>query len=299
MTLWCFRAFADPVIPTTMPTTGPFKLKIAALNETRAHNFFPVKFIVELGLKLTLRANGPASPDQPTAYGDWHVRQAVDDRGTDLRPPPPPPAATQPVTAEQIEKALENARDEVGSNARYTAVTAEPAQAAHISESATDCSLRLGLPSRAATMIARLSGDFTIYTGRPVTITFTKLKQSMNRPLENPALQQAGITIEIVDPANVPKDQQPNLVNSAGPSILLHCRGQLRAFGNFPLDVSLADGSSAEAGFSSVPDPDKTDDYDQLSLSRPLDDSMVLKVALVLNRQPVKVPFDLFDIPLH
>ena len=283
--------------PATRPA-GPPTVRAEAIEESRARNAVKLHVASSLGDELTLRIGYTAALGSPTAYGSWHLRQATDDLGTDLRPPPPsdrkPPATTQ-----EFEAMLENATDAVESNAPFTSLYPDLLKSQR-DDGATDfkVTLRLGLAPRSATRIARLAGDVTVYTGgTPKTVTFDHPTRLYGHRLDDPALRAAGVTVDLL-PANAPEDPNEFTIVSAGPHVRLRCRGDLRAMVDPKIEVVGHDGKTAASGFSDAIDADRTDQTLTLSLDRPLDDTMSIRVAVIVGRRSVVVPFDLRDLKL-
>ena len=284
--------------PATRPA-GPPTVRAEAVEETRARNAVHVNVSSQLGDELTLRIGYTSALANLTAYGAWHLRQATDDLGTDLRPPPPS-KAKPPATTEEFVKLLESATDEVEPNAPFTTLYPDVLKSER-DGGATDLKvqLRLGLAPRSATRIARLAGDVTVYTGGQVkTVPFDHPTRRYGHRLDDPALSAAGVTVDLLPADAKPDPNEISLATTSGPHVLLRCRGNLRSFVDPKLQVVGPDGKSATAGFSDAIDADRTDQTLTRSLDRPLDDAMSIRLTVVVGRRSVVVPFDLHDLKL-
>ena len=287
--------------PSTNPSArqGPPTVRVEAIEEERARNAAKVHASAALGEELTLGIGYTAGVDSPAAYGSWHVRQAVDDLGTDLRPPAPPAEPKAPASTQALIELLESATDFVESNERFTSLQPEFLKMDRDRGVADfPVTLRLAPAPRAATRIAHLAGDVTVYTGGAVrTATFDRPTRLFGHPLEDAALHAAGVSVDLL-PANAEANPNQISIETGGPHVRLRCRGNLRAFVDPKVKVIGADGKSAAAGFSDVVDGEKSDQIVSLGLSKPLDDTMKIQLTVIAGQRAVVVPFDLRDLKL-
>ena len=151
--------------------------------------------------------------------------------------------------------------------------------------------LSLAPSSRKAAKISQLKGSLQVLAGgEKKTATVKKLKSLIGKQVEDPNLKAAGLEIKILDP-----EKQKGGFFSGGPNSLpMEIKGNLNALQEFEiLDASGEDVSSGH--MSSGSDNKKTYIYD---LDQPLDDTIVVKVELMVGLETITVPFDLKDIEL-
>ncbi|MBP7936584.1 MAG: hypothetical protein KA354_18235 [Phycisphaerae bacterium] len=155
-----------------------------------------------------------------------------------------------------------------------------------------DVQIRLTSPSRKATKLARVKGEFDIRIGGSgKSASFRNLPASLGKTLNDPVLKDASVAITLVEP----KEEDGQDAGAANNVLTLRVRGNLKQqsgkvelLDNRGNDVVRSKTSMSMGGTTTLT-------YD---LKKPLDNTMVLKVSFLVGQKPTTVPFDLRDIEL-
>lgn len=234
------------------------------IEETRAVQFTDdhiSRMPPEMRIVLSLR--GPEA-ESSIRYGDIKLEQAVDDRGTDLIP--------------QKDPFGETTRFKDYANAFF-----RKSNFAGNAKPDPQVDLRLALPKRAATKIARLRGSVTLADqGTIQTVELTNLKQPGKKALSFPPDAHVGVTVDIPSGDDVR-------------SIGLEISGDEKKLDSVKIvDASGKDISSGVSSMVINGGPVSK----SIQLNRPIDNSMKLVAKFAANQTVTVVPFDLKDIPL-
>lgn len=214
------------------------------------------------GLTLTLSLAG-AEAESAIKYGDLTIDEAVDDTGANLLP------------EKDFFNNPKNFKDYDNAFFRKSTFGNRPPAAPQIE-------LRLAVPKRSATKIARLRGTLSLASaGTEKTVELGNLKSPGKKKLDVPASANVTITVD---------------VDSEGArSLGIEFTGDESAVES--VEVVDASGRKVSNGISrwSVNNgPVRR----SLELQKPLDDSMKLVAKITVDRKLTKVSFDLKDIPL-
>ena len=212
-------------------------------------------------LKLTLSLSGPEA-EAAVRYGNLKLEEAVDDKGNSLIP-----------TKDPFHDA---AKFRDYSNAFFR-------KSNFGGKSDPQVELELAVPARQATTIAHLRGTLDLAeSGTLQAVEITSLKAAGKKALPVPANAGVGITV-------TPK------AGDTIRSLAIEITGDESAIES--LEVFDGSGKKISEGMSSW-SVNGGPVQKELTLRRPLDDSMKLVAKLALNRKVTKVPFDLKDIKL-
>jgi len=245
-------------------------VKPTGIVETRVREIVKSSTLGMLPSSLTVkvRVEGDAVTGAST-YGKVKFTEAVDDVGTDLRPKKEAGLFGLGGDDEGFTKINRFMEDDKAPQAK-----------------GFDMELYLGIPSRKATQIKALRGEFQVMAGgEEKTVSVTKLKSLMGKSIEDPALKAAGLTIKVLDP-----EKQGEGANT----LALELKGNINAMKKGEI-LDAAGKSFSDGNFSMGSESEQTTTY---SLSRPLDDAMMLKLHLVVGQKAVTVPVDLSDLAL-
>ena len=215
-------------------------------------------------LEVKLNVDGP-EVKRATKWGKVKLTEAVDDAGTDLKP-------------KQEDSGFAFSRnDDLEEISRFGMSDDEK------KSSAFDATINLSLPARKATTIKSLKGEFEVLAGgEEKVVTLTKLKSMQGKPLSDPTLKAAGIN------GKVTKAQGDD------PALAIDYKGSTDAIKE--VEILDATGASVSSGrFSSGFGDTQNVNY---MLSKPLDDTMTMKIQLVVGQKTLKVPFELKDVKL-
>ncbi|HYO09519.1 MAG TPA: hypothetical protein VER17_11150 [Tepidisphaeraceae bacterium] len=145
--------------------------------------------------------------------------------------------------------------------------------------------VKLALPPRGATRIARLRGSFQVLGGgEEKVIAIDKLKSRAGRPVDDPVLSAAGLKLEITQP-------DPGRPAEVG----LHFSGHLDALGE---DVQFADAQGKDVKTRHVGVTGAEGRTATYNLGRELDDPVVVRVPVLVGQRVETVPFDVKDVQL-
>ena len=215
-------------------------------------------------LQVKLNVDGPAVKGA-TKWGKVKLTEAVDDAGTDLKPK------------------REDGNFSFSRNADLEEISRFGMSDDEKKSSAFDVTIQLSLPARKATAIKSLKGEFEVLAGgEEKTVTLTKLKSMQGKPLDDPTLKAAGINGTVTKP------------QGGDPALAIDYKGSTDAIKE--VEIVDASGSSVSNGrFSSGFGDTQNVNY---LLSKPLDDTMTMKMHLIVGQKTVKVPFELKDVKL-
>jgi len=237
------------------------KVQPAEISETRIQTLIKKENVFSSDvprLQVKLNVDGPEIKGA-TKWGNVKITEAVDDAGTDLK-----------LKKESL--SFGDGLDEIsrfGSEEKKT--------------DAFDATINLALPARKATAIKSLKGEFQVLAGGDEkTVTLTKLKSMQGKPLSDPALKAAGISGTFTKPTG------------DDPAIAIDYKGSTNAIKD--VEITDATGKSVSQGrFSSGFGDQQTVNY---MLNKPLDDTMTMKINLIVGQKSVTVPFELKDVKL-
>ncbi len=215
------------------------------------------------GVVVTVRIEGEQAKGA-THYGQIKITEAVDDTGKSLKP-------------------SEDRASFAGEDG-FTEITRMRMGDEKPRNMETKIDLRLEVPARNATKIARLKGSFQVKAGgQEKVVSVPKVKALLGQSLKDPALAAAKLQIKLA------KAGEPG----GEPTLTMEVTGPIAAIQN--ADVLDAKGAKVNNGYSKS--GGETTTY-ALTLERPLDDTMTLKLSLIVGQKIVDVPLDLKDIPL-
>jgi|SRR5579864_2900962 len=195
--------------------------------------------------------------------GKWRIDEAVDDRGTDLRP----------------DDRLTRAANSSLKKANYDGDRC----------SCISANLQLKASSRKATAISRLRGTLIVLDGgESKLLSFPKFKSRIGKKLDDPLLKAAGIDAELLPPND-----------GGGPEqFILKMTGRLYGLDEDRIiTVTDASGRNMVKSAGGGGDPGEYSKYTYV-LERPVGDDMALKIPLLVGQRERPVEFDIKDIPL-
>lgn len=152
--------------------------------------------------------------------------------------------------------------------------------------------IRLEPASRKATKIVSIKGTAQVMAGgQAKVVSIGKLTTMFGKAVTDPALTAAGVKVTVLDP----KKAKAGLNFGGGdePGITLEITGPEDAIEKMEV---LDGGKNVSNGSSSFGMNDKR--TTTLSLEKPLNDAMTVKLHLMVGQKLVDVPIDLKDIPL-
>ena len=154
--------------------------------------------------------------------------------------------------------------------------------------------IRLNAPGRNASRIKTLKGVLPVWSqGRKAVLSFPNAVKLLGTKIEDPVLTGAKLEIKVLKPEELQsRHQYPHDFENA---VSLELSGNLSALD----DVGVVDKEGAELGHDrrSTSYEDKKQIW-TLRLSKPLDDTMRLRITAFVEQKIIMVPFDLKDIPL-
>lgn len=232
----------------------------------------PAKSMVMFGqppLTVTLRLDSP-EVSGATIYRNLHITQATDDTGASL--------------------VLKGAESPFGNSMQLRSPMAGMGGGLAPNVAAPEVDVRLAMPSRKATMIRVLKGDLQVPAGgQEKTIEVNNVTAMVGKKIEDPALKQSGLAVEVADPKAVTKG-----MGITGPSVAVRIGGDADAIRS--VDVVDAMGKVISQGcFTSA---DGVSQTRTLGLAKPADASARLRIKVIVGQKVVTVPFELKDIPL-
>ena len=215
-------------------------------------------------LQVKLSVDGPEVKGA-TKWGKVKLTEAVDDAGTDLKPK------------------KDDSGFSFGRNDDFEEISRFGMSDDEKNSNAFDVAIQLALPARKASAIKSLKGEFEVMAGgEEKVVTLTKLKSMQGKPLADPVLKAAGINGKVTKPSG---DDPALTVDYTGGTDAIKDVEILDAAGN---SVSNGRFSSGFGGTQNV----------SYQLSKPLDDTMTMKMHLIVGQKTVKVPFELKDVKL-
>ena len=248
------------LVAAISPTFGQEAAKIGVtphgISERRVANHLPGQFeMLPERLTVTLRLDGPPVLGATQWHG-LHVDDAVDDLGADLK------LATQ------------YAEDP------WIATRPIPCRPRRMDSCAV--SLNFQPSHRQATRIARLRGQFVLQTGGDmIVVRIPRLGSAVGKPVNDPALAAARLTLQI--------EHTP--LSPYRSTLRLALKGELCGFDD--VRVLSSDGKPI-----ATPAPGATATTKTINLEQPLDNRLTLNVTLFANQKTITVPFEVHDIPL-
>jgi hypothetical protein len=239
-------------------------VNVFRIEETRAIEFGDDKVShMSPGMEVFLALHGPEA-ESSVLYGNIKLEEAVDDLGDNLVPD------KDPFNSGKF-KEYSNA---FFRNSKFGNQT-KPAD--------PQVELKLALPKRAATKIARLRGSVTLSDeGTIQSVELGNLNNSGDQKLAFPA----GVNLNVTASVKPGDDVRSIAIEIAGEESLLES-----------VEVVDASGKKVSGGMSSW-SVNGGPAHKSLELQRPVDDSMKLVVKFASDRKLTVVPFDLKDIPL-
>jgi hypothetical protein len=260
--------------PAAAPASGDkFVVSAISVAETRYRNLAGEEsmFGDRSGTELLIRVQG-AAVDGATSYGQLKLTEATDDTGTDMKP----------------KKGGMSMNDEA-----FT-----PIQSGMLGmlqkkgEKGFRVKLELGSAARKAAKIRSVKGEFQVLAdGKQAAATVKNIPALVGKSIEDPQLKQAGVQIKVVDPK---KAGSGMLGGGDDNSLSLQITGAITAVQEVEV-LDKAGKSVTQGSMSSGSEKESNVTY---QLKQPLDDTMTLKVKLVIGQKTVKVPFELKDIAL-
>jgi hypothetical protein len=225
-------------------------------------------------LAITLRIEG-SSAKAARKFGRLKVAEALDDKGNDLRPEPTDSDMSN-------EDHLEFTHHDL---IMRTDPFSEPDAAIGFR-----VEVRLAAPSRDATVLRSLKGEFQMITGGDWRDVVVKNPEALiGKKLDHPALSEAGVVISVAKPAKITgigasMDQIVGLTISGNRDVvdsivLLNGGGK---------QISKGWYSSSERGVDSL----------GIIANEALDANTAVKITLNVGQQTVTVPFELKDVKL-
>jgi hypothetical protein len=241
------------------------KVESSEVKETRVEKLIKKENVFSSDvsrLQVTLHIDGDDIKGA-TKWGKLKLTEAVDDVGTDLKP-------------KKDAMSFGPGGDDMEDINRF-GIGGEK------KSDAFDATITLALPARKATAIKSLKGEFVVLAGgEEKIVTLTKLKSMQGKPLDDPTLKAAGVVGTVTKPAG------------DDPALAIDYTAGLDAMKE--VEVLDADGKNISNGrFSSGFGGKQSVSY---MLSKPLDDTMTMKIHLVVGQKAVKVPVELKDVKL-
>jgi hypothetical protein len=260
----------------TIAAAQDIVVKPARISEMRANEWIkkdslPGGFALTLlsSLNVTLRVEGAAARDA-TKYGRLKITEAADDTGKALQSMEAHSGVAEPDFISVRDPRLPEPPERTGFD-----VVIHP----------------LTLAARNATAIRSLKGEFQMLVGGEKKIVTAKDPKSLvGGKLEDPALKEAGVEIEIVKPDRVLHGET---VDQADTVVSLWIRGNRGAIQETNLvnaaGETLNDGwhSNGIGGIKMTVAPGRT-----------MDANTMLQIVLMVGQQTVTVPFELKDVKL-
>jgi len=215
-------------------------------------------------LQVKLNIDGPEIKGA-TKWGKVKLTEAVDDAGTDLKP-------------KKDDSGFAFGRnDDLEEISRFGMSDEEK------KSNAFDVTINLALPARKAATIKSLKGEFEVMAGgEEKVVSLTKFKSMQGKALTDPVLKAAGINGKVTKPTG------------DDPALAIDYTGGTDAIKEVEI-LDAAGNSISNGRFSSGFGDTQNVNY---MLSKPLDDTMTMKMHLVVGQKTVKVPFELKDVKL-
>jgi len=215
-------------------------------------------------LEITLKLSGKEL-DGATEYQLPTVSEAIDDTSASLVDKENPFSGFQ-----QIQ------RHSFGPQAQKTPPTSD-----------FEVKVSLKVPARNAKALKSVKGAVKVRAGGEKKEVLVKSPGAMaGKAIEDPALTAAKVGIKFAD-AKAGKPANPR-------ELMLDITGDRTPIKS--MEVIGADGNAVSNGFSSFTFNGNTQ-Y-SVSLNKPLDETMSLRVSLIIGQQVLDVPFELKDLPL-
>lgn len=271
----CGLAWAQSPKPVSVKATDVTETRVSLAKGKKKPMFAP-----ESELKVTLHVEGDEVKGA-SSYGKLRIETATDSAGTDLKP--------------KEERSFFG-----GSDDDFTSLTDDMARMRMgMSDDdkkdkpleAFDIELKLGVSARKATTIATLKGSFQVLAGgQEKVVTAKKLSTLTGKALDDPALKDAGLTITVADP----KKAKASIFGSDPNSITLQIKGDLKNLA----DVEILDAKGESVSNSTMSTGEEDNKTYTYGLEQPPDDTLQLRIKVLVGQKTVNVPFELKDVPL-
>lgn len=268
--------------PATQPAPASVRVRIGRIEESRFDNVLMHNASMDNGINVYLQLAGLADFKTASAFGHWHIDQAIDDRGTDLDPMKEKDASEQGSTARDEAEKLASIDD--SDSADFI-----PGKDGFCPE---PLPLHLARSARDATVIHRLAGHFDLTLGGTNhTARFSNPTHLVGQTLADSDMKRVGVWIAFDFPD--PSDGKPN------PAMLtFHFHGDPALIHDDMLDVVDSDGKSVVTSSDYSGPTSESEHPHTYVLNRPLDDAMTITIHVRLDQRTIRIPFDLKDVPL-
>jgi len=248
-----------------VPSSAAVKVQPSEVKETRVQTLIKKENVFSSDvsrLQLTLHIDGD-DIKAATKWGKVKLTEAVDDAGTDLKP-------------KKDSMSFGPSDDDLEDINRFGMGDEKKSDA-------FDATINLALPARKATAIKSLKGEFQVLAGgEQKVVTLTKLKSMQGKPLADPTLKAAGVVGTVTKPTG------------DDPALAIDYTGGTDAIKE--VEILDAEGKNISNGrFSSGFGGKQSVNY---MLNKPLDDTMTMKIHLVVGQKTVTVPLELKDVKL-
>jgi hypothetical protein len=238
-------------------------VKPTEISETRVKQIVKGNSWDKSGLEITLHVEG-ATVDAATAFGKMKFTTAVDDAGGDLKPKEEKGFFSGP--SEDKFNKIDRFMQEKGAKG-------------------FDVRLKLALPKRSAKTIKEIKGEMQVLAGGDEKVVEVKnLATQAGKSIDDPALKAAGLQIKFTKAqADASKTDLPVEVKGDPNNIK-------------EVEILDASGQKINQGYSSG----SFGGAEQISymLSKPLDDTMTMKIHVLVGQKTMPVPFDLTNLEL-
>lgn len=269
--------FACGLLPCLARADDSVQLQIARIEDRRTVTTEPDALAIwQNTLEIRLHMSGPLVREAHQA-GQIRLEEATDDLGDAL----------------QLKGFIDNTMDSTGRWISVTpAIGAQPTT--RPDEGPYQLQFVLGSPPRKASRITHLKGDFQVVVGgAPKDVVVPHVMKTMGKEIDDEAVSSAGLSITPSEPAGLPHAKfyvRPGTHHMLG----------LEVVGNTKL---LQDAALVDASGKTVSDPPLRftgvgEMIYFLDGTKDLDESMSLRVTVIVGQKQVTVPFDFKDVAL-
>lgn len=293
-------AVATPPDARAQNATEPAAIQVVPMtvSETRSRELREQRQPVYSGmpeLTLLLEISGPGV-DTATHFGKVQFDTAVDDAGTDLKPTeeefshqPEFREVHRPFPLQGLAD-LAELPPEVRAALEAAGVPLPGAQGKP--PNSVTVPLELKISAREAKTIKHLKGQLQLLAGgEKRTIQVNDLAAKQGKPVEDPALKEAGVTVRLPSP----DDEAARFGMPAGvEGMTLAVRGNATAV----TDARIVDADGEPVGMGWAGFEHEGETLRGFHLSRPLEPTDRLELDVVVGQETITVPFDLRDVPL-
>jgi hypothetical protein len=156
-----------------------------------------------------------------------------------------------------------------------------------------DLDVNLPQPSaRNAKMIRQVSGSVQVLVGgEKKVVKVRKLKSSLGKPVDDPVLKSAGVTIKLLDPG---RSDLATMMGEKDKSVPVEISGNQDLIAKVRI-VDAADEDHSQMSMKSGEDAKSTVMY---FLDKSLDDDLTLEIELWPGQKTVTLPIELKDVKL-